>query len=127
TLQTLKSHRMHVFEPAVSDHNGRIVKTTGDGLLIEFASAVDAVQCAVDIQRSMAALNAAIPTERRIDFRIGINVGDIIVDGHDIYGDGVMLRPGWKQWQTRAASTCHVRCATRFAIRSPMSSTTSAT
>ena len=89
TLQALKSHRTHIFEPAVTQHNGRIVKTTGDGLLIEFASAVDAVDCAVGIQRRMAALNATVAPGQRLVFRIGINVGDIIVDEHDIYGDGV--------------------------------------
>jgi class 3 adenylate cyclase/TolB-like protein/Tfp pilus assembly protein PilF len=89
TLQALKSHRTRIFEPAVTQHNGRIVKTTGDGFLIEFASAVDAVDCAVGIQRRMAALNATVAPGQRLVFRIGINVGDIIVDEHDIYGDGV--------------------------------------
>jgi class 3 adenylate cyclase/TolB-like protein len=89
TLQALKAHRRSVVDPAIATHRGRIVKTTGDGVLVEFASAVDAVRCAVDIQRSMAERNEAVPPNRRIQFRIGINVGDIIGDGSDIYGDGV--------------------------------------
>jgi class 3 adenylate cyclase/TolB-like protein len=89
TLQALKAHRKDIVDPAIANHRGRIVKTTGDGMLVEFASAVDAVRCAVDIQRSMAERNEAVAPERRIQFRIGINVGDIIGDGSDIYGDGV--------------------------------------
>jgi class 3 adenylate cyclase/TolB-like protein len=89
TLAALKAHRKAIVDPAIAGHRGRIVKTTGDGLLVEFASAVDAVRCAVDIQRSIAERNEAVPPERRIRFRIGINVGDIIGDGSDIYGDGV--------------------------------------
>ncbi len=78
TLQALKSHRAALVDPAIANHRGRIVKTTGDGMLVEFASAVDAVRCAVDVQRGMAERNEAVPPERRIEFRIGINVGDII-------------------------------------------------
>jgi class 3 adenylate cyclase/TolB-like protein len=89
TLAALKAHRRAVIDPAIANHRGRIVKTTGDGMLVEFASAVDAVRCAVDVQRSMAERNEAVTPERRIQFRIGINVGDIIGDGSDIYGDGV--------------------------------------
>ena len=77
--------------PPIANHRGRIVKTTGDGMLVEFASAVDAVRCAVDVQRGMAERNEAVPPEKRIEFRIGINVGDIIGDGDDIYGDGVNI------------------------------------
>jgi class 3 adenylate cyclase/TolB-like protein len=89
TLAAVKAHRKAVVDPAIANHRGRIVKTTGDGMLVEFASAVDAVRCAVDIQRSMAERNEAVPPDKRIQFRIGINVGDIIGDGADIYGDGV--------------------------------------
>jgi adenylate cyclase len=89
TLAALKAHRQAIVDPAIANHRGRIVKTTGDGVLVEFASAVDAVRCAVDIQRGMAERNEAVPPEGRIQFRIGINVGDIIGDGADIYGDGV--------------------------------------
>lgn len=89
TLARLKAHQRALTDPKIKEHHGRIVKTTGDGILVEFASVVDAVRCAVDIQRSMAERNASIPPDRRIAFRIGINVGDIIVDGDDIFGDGV--------------------------------------
>jgi len=89
TLEQLKEHRRALFDPKIIEHRGRIVKTTGDGLLVEFASVVDAVRCAVDVQRGMAERNAEIPGDRRLDFRIGINVGDVIIDGDDIYGDGV--------------------------------------
>ena len=89
TLNALKEHRRERIDPAIARHNGRIVKTTGDGLLVEFASVVDAVGCAVAIQRAMLAFNAGIHTDRQIVLRIGINVGDIIIDGGDIFGDGV--------------------------------------
>src|SRR4029077_3507903 len=89
TLERLKGHRRALFDPKIIEHRGRIVKTTGDGLLVEFASVVDAVRCAVDVQRGMAERNIESPADQRIDFRIGINVGDIIIDGDDIYGDGV--------------------------------------
>src|SRR5438270_4872474 len=91
TLAALKTHRRTVVDPKITEHRGRIVKTTGDGMLVEFASVVDAVRCAVDIQRQMAERNAAVPQERRIEFRVGLNVGDIIIDDKDIYGDGVNI------------------------------------
>jgi adenylate cyclase len=89
TLAALKEHRRERIDPAIARHNGRIVKTTGDGLLAEFASVVDAVACAVAIQRAMLGFNEGIHTDRQIVLRIGINVGDIILDGGDIFGDGV--------------------------------------
>jgi adenylate cyclase len=89
TLARLKAHRRELVDPKIAEHRGRIVKTTGDGLLVEFASVVDAVRCAVEIQRDMAERNVDVPPERRIEFRIGINVGDIIIDESDIFGDGV--------------------------------------
>src|SRR5262245_57411164 len=89
TLRQLKAHRKELVDPKITEYRGRIVKTTGDGMLVEFVSVVDAVRCAVDIQRGMIERNAQVPTDRRIEFRIGINVGDIIIDGDDIYGDGV--------------------------------------
>jgi adenylate cyclase len=94
TLETLKAHRREVVDPAIAAHNGRIVKTTGDGMLVEFASAVAAVNCAMTVQRSMADRNAAANAADdngtpRIVFRMGINVGDIIIDEDDIFGDGV--------------------------------------
>src|ERR1700716_3756075 len=91
TLTALKSHRRELVNPGIAEHHGRIVKTTGDGMLVEFASVVDAVACAVNIQRHMIRRNAAVPADKRIIFRIGINVGDIIIDGDDIYGDGVNI------------------------------------
>jgi adenylate cyclase len=91
TLAGLKAHRRELIEPKIAEHRGRIVKTTGDGALVEFASAVDAVRCAMEIQRGMAERNVAVPEDRRIEFRIGINVGDIIIDEDDIYGDGVNI------------------------------------
>src|SRR5438105_7063873 len=89
TIVGLKIHRRELIDPKISEYGGRIVKTTGDGLLLEFPSVVDAVRCAVDVQRGMAERNAGVSPEQRIDFRIGINVGDIIIDGDDIFGDGV--------------------------------------
>src|SRR5215831_6531979 len=89
TLECLKAHRSELIDPKIAEHHGRIVKLLGDGVLVEFASVVDAVSCALHIQRQMAVRNANTPTARRIEFRIGINVGDIIVENDDIYGDGV--------------------------------------
>jgi adenylate cyclase len=91
TLAALKTIRREIIEPKIAEHQGRIVKTTGDGALVEFGSAVDAVRCALDVQRATAEHNVAIPEERRIAFRIGINVGDVIFDEGDIYGDGVNI------------------------------------
>jgi len=91
TLAALKEYRRELIDPKIAEHRGRIVKTTGDGALVEFASAVDAVRCAMEIQRAMGERNSTIPEDRRIEFRIGINVGDIIIDEGDIYGDGVNI------------------------------------
>ena len=89
TLAQVKAHRKELIDPKIAEHNGRIVKLMGDGTLVEFPSVVDAVECATEIQRSMRKRNADVPEGRRIEFRIGINLGDIIIDGDDIYGDGV--------------------------------------
>jgi len=89
TFQRLRAHRKELFEPEIARHGGRIFKLMGDGLLSEFGSVVDAVECAVVLQRSMAERNAGFPANRRIDVRIGINLGDIIVEGDDCHGDGV--------------------------------------
>jgi TolB-like protein/class 3 adenylate cyclase/Tfp pilus assembly protein PilF len=89
TLERLKAHRRELGDPKIGEHHGRIVKTTGDGILVEFSSVVDAVRCAAEIQRAMADRETDAAEDRRIRFRIGINLGDIIVDGDDIYGDGV--------------------------------------
>jgi TolB-like protein/class 3 adenylate cyclase/tetratricopeptide (TPR) repeat protein len=89
TLAALKTHRRDLIDPNIAEHQGRIVKTTGDGLLIEFPSVIEAVQCAVEVQRAMQERNSDVPADHRIEFRVGINLGDIIIDGDDIYGDGV--------------------------------------
>jgi TolB-like protein/class 3 adenylate cyclase len=89
TLERLKVLRRALIDPKIKEHRGRIVRTIGDGLLVEFASVVDAVRCAVDVQREMGLRNTDVPADRRIEFRIGINLGDIIKDGRDVYGDGV--------------------------------------
>src|SRR3984893_4585281 len=89
TRERLKAHFRELVEPNIKEHRGRTVKNTGDGLLAEFRSVVDAVRCAVEVQREMAERNADVPVERRIEFRIGINLGDVIVEEHDIFGDGV--------------------------------------
>jgi adenylate cyclase len=91
TLAALKTLRREVADPKIKEHRRRIVNTTGDGLLSEFASVVDAVRCAVEVQREMVARNAGVQAERGIDFRIGINLSDIMIDDNDIFGDGVNL------------------------------------
>ena len=89
TLGRLKALRAEVIDPKLALHRGRIVKTTGDGLLVEFTSVVDALRCAAEMQADLAEGNAALPPDRRIEFRIGINMGDIVVENGDIFGDGV--------------------------------------
>ena len=91
TLERLKAHRRQLVDPKIKEHRGRIVKTTGDGMLVEFPSVVDAVRCAAEIERAMVDRNPETPEDQRITFRIGVNLGDIIVDGDDIYGDGVNI------------------------------------
>ena len=91
TLARLKAHRIELIDPAIAKNRGRIIKTTGDGMLVEFQSVVDAVVCAVEIQRRMARRNADVAPARQIQFRIGINLGDVIVDEDDIFGDGVNI------------------------------------
>jgi adenylate cyclase len=103
TLSKLKAIRKALVDPKIVEHRGRIVKTTGDGMLVEFVSAVDAARCAVEVQRDMAAQNADVPQHGKIEFRIGVHVGDIIIDDNDIFGDGVNIAarlegiadPGW--------------------------------
>src|SRR5207249_4865320 len=91
TLAQLKVFRKTLIDPTIALHRGRIVKTTGDGMLVEFASAVDAARCAVEVQRGVAGKNEGVPQNVRIEFRIGIHVGDIIFDDNDIFGDGVNI------------------------------------
>ena len=89
TLASFKRHRNELFDPRIADHKGRIVKVTGDGMLVEFPSVVNAVACAVEIQRNMRLRNEGVSQDRRIEFRIGVNLGDVIVEDGDIFGDGV--------------------------------------
>jgi len=91
TLIQLKRHRQALVDPKIEEHRGRIVKTTGDGMLVEFSSVVDAVRCAVELQRGMSERNAGVSVDKRIEFRIGVNLGDIIIDNDDIFGDGVNI------------------------------------
>jgi TolB-like protein/class 3 adenylate cyclase len=91
TLAQLKVCRKTLVDPKIAEHRGRIVKTTGDGMLVEFASAVDAARCAVEVQRGMAERNITVPEVKRLEFRIGVHVGDIIIDDDDIFGDGVNI------------------------------------
>jgi class 3 adenylate cyclase len=114
TLAALKAIRREFADPRIAEHRGRIVKTTGDGLLVEFPSVVDAVRCAVEIQREMALRNDGVAKKRRIEFRIMINLGDIMIDEHDIYGDGVnvaarleaLAEPGRDPWQVCVRLDC---------------------
>ena len=110
THAALVACRRDLFEPQVAEHRGRIVKTTGDGLLVSFDSVVDALRCAVSIQQAILARNEAEPDARRIAFRLGLNVGDVIVDGDDIYGDGVNVaartRGRGGTWRHLRLGTC---------------------
>src|SRR5215469_5100326 len=89
THERLQAHLRELIEPKTAEHRGRIVKSTGDGFLAEFASVVDAVRCAIEMQRGMAERNGATPPNKRIEFRIGINLGDVIAEELDIFGDGI--------------------------------------
>jgi class 3 adenylate cyclase len=91
TLVQLKGHRHGLVDPKIREHRGRIVKTTGDGMLVEFVSPVEAVRCAVEIQRGMVTRNSGVPQDKRITFRIGINLGDVIAEKGDLFGDGVNI------------------------------------
>ena len=91
THERLKAHLRELVEPKITEHRGRIVKNTGDGFLADFASVVDAVRCAVEIQRGMLDREPEVREERRIRFRVGVNLGDVIVEPEDIFGEGVNL------------------------------------
>jgi adenylate cyclase len=91
TLEAFKAIKTELFDPTIAAHNSRLVKTTGDRFLVEFSSVVDALHCATEIQANMAERNVAVPTGKRLDFRIGINVGDVVVEDGDIFGDGVNI------------------------------------
>ena len=89
TLAAVKADIVEIFEPGITSHRGRIFKTMGDAVLAEFASVVDAVRCAVELQRDLAKRNANTHADRRIEFRIGVNLGDVVTEGNDVFGDGV--------------------------------------
>lgn len=89
TLAALKAHRREIADPTIAARRGRIFKTTGDGMLVEFPSVIEAVKCAIEVQRGMAGRNVAIASDRRVEFRMGINIGDVIEDAGDVFGDGV--------------------------------------
>jgi adenylate cyclase len=102
--ERLRAHLRELVDPKIAEHRGRTVKNTGDGLLSEFPSVVDAVRCAVEVQRGMDDREPDLPEERRIRFRIGVNLGDVIAEEHDIFGDGLILQRGWRHWPSRAGS-----------------------
>ena len=131
TLARLKTHRLELIDPTIARHRGRIIKTTGDGLLVEFQSVVDAVQCACEIQTRMARRNADVSPARAIQLRIGINLGDVIVEGDDIFGDGVnvaarleaLLRPRARVLRgarTRAGGLARCPISAAAAERDPL-------
>ena len=91
TLAALRAHRAELIDPLIAKHGGRIVKTMGDGLLLEFPSVVNATQCVVEVQQGMSERNVGVDQDRRITFRVGVNLGDIIIEGEDILGDGVNI------------------------------------
>jgi adenylate cyclase len=109
TIARLRALRRELIEPAIDAHRGRIVKTTGDGVLIEFASVVDATRCAVEVQREMLLRNRDVPADRRIAFRVGIHLGDVVVDGDDLLGDGVNIALASRGSRNRARSACRDR------------------
>jgi len=115
THERLKAHLTELVNPKIEEHRGRIVKNTGDGLLAEFPSVVDAVRCAVGVQRGMADREPDVPEERRIRFRIGINLGDVIVEAHDIFGDGVNVASRL-EWPNRVGFASAALFETKFAI-----------
>ena len=100
TIRTLTAYR-EVISSLIQHHRGRVVDSPGDNLLAEFASVVDAVRCAVEIQEKLTTQNAELPEQRRMQFRIGINLGDVIVEGERLYGDGVTSLHDWKGWPSR--------------------------
>jgi class 3 adenylate cyclase len=112
THERLQAHLWQLIYPKIEEHRGRVVKNTGDGLLAEFASVVDAVRCAAEIRHSMADRDQDLPEERRIRFRIGVNLGDVIADGGDIYGDGVNIAARLEGLRLRGASASPAQSAT---------------
>jgi Adenylate and Guanylate cyclase catalytic domain len=113
THERLKAHLGELVNPKIREHRGRVVKNTGDGLLAEFASVLDAVRCAVEIQRGMIEREPEVPDEQRIRFRIGVNLGDVIIEEHDIFGDGVNVAARLEALAEPGASTSREWCETR--------------
>ena len=113
TLAALRAVRRELGDPKITEHRGRIVKTTGDGLLVEFASVVDAVRCAVEVQREMVARTAAVPAGRRIEFRMGVNVGDIIIERATFLATASTSPRAWRRWPSRAGSASARRRTSR--------------
>ncbi len=107
TLAAIKTWRSEIFDPLLNDYHGRIVKLMGDGAIVEFGSVVDAVSCAVASQRKLAARQADVPAEHRLLLRMGINLGDVVVDGEDLLGDGVNVA-GWSRCASREACSYRV-------------------
>jgi adenylate cyclase len=124
THERLKAHLRQLVDPKIKEHNGRIVKTTGDGMLVEYPSVVDAVRFAAEIQRAMVDRETDLPEDGRIKFRIGINLGDIIAEADDIFGDGVNVAARLEALAEPAASASRGWCAIRSATSSPMPSKT---
>jgi adenylate cyclase len=104
THERLKAHLSDLVNPKIAEHQGRVVKNTGDGFLAEFPNVVDAVRCAVEVQRRMAERNSPIPQSERIEFRVGINLGDVIAEEHDIFGHGVNVAARLEALPSRAGS-----------------------
>ena len=126
THERLRAHLRELVEPKIAEHHGRTVKHTGDGLLVEFASVVDAVRCAVEVQRAMVDREPKVPEDQRIRFRIGVNLGDVIVEDEDIFGEGSILRRAWKRLPSRARFAFPGQCMIRSATRFPFPSRSSA-
>src|SRR5215831_18449216 len=111
THERLKAHLAELVSPQIEEHRGRLVKNTGDGFLAEFASVVDAVRCAVEVQRGMTDRNVGMPPDKRIEFRVGINLGDVIAEGDDIFGDGVNVAARLEAIADPGGGSCAIRSA----------------
>ena len=127
TLARLKTVRLELIDPAISQCKGRIIKTTGDGMLVEFQSVTEALRCAVDFQERMARRNRDMPASRTLLYRIGINLGDVIVERTIFSATVSTWRPAWRLWPSRAASASRQRSATRSVIGSMSGTKTLAT
>jgi adenylate cyclase len=123
TLGRLKAVRKALVDPTIAKHHGRIVKTTGDGMLVEFASAVEAIRGAVEVQRGIADQNESIPQDQKIEFRIGIHVGDIIIDDNDIFGEGVNVAARLESIADAAGSAYQMTPTDKSGARSRLSAT----